>query len=113
MTRTCACVVYSCKNVRIYFNLFLSLQMLREQCLKLFQNEDIKRDVHGLLKSVIAVIYNELYPYVLLICIYNVFLLILILGILFMLYRVSHISVLPGYLSSSRATNDFIHSPPT
>ena len=68
--------------------------MLREQCLKLFQNEDLKRDVHGLLKSVIGIIYNELYPYVLLICIYNVFLLILILGILFMLYRVFHVSIL-------------------
>ena len=61
--------------------------MLRDQCLKLFQNEDLKRDIQGILKSIIGIIYNELYPYVLLICIYNVLLLLLILGILFMLYR--------------------------
>lgn len=61
--------------------------MLREQCMKLFQNEDIKRDAQTLMKCVFGIIFNELYPYLLLICIYNVLLLLLILGMLFMLYR--------------------------
>lgn len=61
--------------------------MLREKCLQLFQTEDIKRDVQTLLKSVIGIVYNEMYPYLLLICLYNVLLLILILGMLFMLIR--------------------------
>jgi hypothetical protein len=60
---------------------------LREHCLKLFQNDDIKRDVQCLLKSIIGIIYNEIYPYLVFLCIYNVFLLLLILGILFLVLR--------------------------
>jgi len=63
------------------------MSLLRDQCVLLFQNEDIKRDVHGLLKSTIGIIYNEIYPYLVLICIYSVLILILILGILFLLLR--------------------------
>ena len=68
--------------------------LLRDQCLQLFQNEDIKRDAQGLLKYIINIIFNEIYPYVLLICIYNVLLLLLVLGIIFlMLHRSKNLSV--------------------
>ena len=65
----------------------MDMSVLRDQCVLLFQNEDIKRDVHGLLKSIIGIIYNEIYPYLVLICIYSGLILILILGILFLLLR--------------------------
>jgi len=61
--------------------------MLREHCIQLFQNEDMKRDIQTLLKSLLTIIYNEIYPYLLLICIYSVLVLLLILGILFLLFR--------------------------
>jgi hypothetical protein len=64
------------------------MSLLRDQCVLLFQNDDIKRDVQCLLKSAISIIYNEIYPYLVLICIYSGFILILILGILFLLLRV-------------------------
>jgi hypothetical protein len=64
------------------------MSLLRDQCVLLFQNDDIKRDVQCLLKSVISIIYNEIYPYLVLICIYSGLILILILGILFLLLRV-------------------------
>lgn len=63
------------------------MSLLRDQCILLFQNEDIKRDVQCLLKSLISIIYNEIYPYLVLICIYSVFILLLILGILYLLIR--------------------------
>jgi len=60
---------------------------MRETCLQFFQNEDIKRDVKEIIRPIIGIIYNELYPYFLFLCIYNVFLVFIVLANFFLLLR--------------------------
>ena len=59
----------------------------REQCLQLFHNEDIQRDVRLFMKPIFSIVYNELFPYLLLMCIFQAFLLILVLGNMFLLVK--------------------------
>ncbi len=52
-----------------------------------FKNEDIKRDVKEIIKPVVAFVYDEIYIYLWFICIYNVFLLVLIIAVLYWVLR--------------------------
>jgi len=60
---------------------------IRDACIELFKNEDIKRDVTELIKPIVNIIYNEIYVYIWVICFYNVFLTFIILANLFLLLR--------------------------
>jgi hypothetical protein len=53
---------------------------IRDSCLEFFQKEDIKRYVQEIVRPLVNIIYNEIYPYVWFICIYNVFLIFLTLA---------------------------------
>lgn len=58
-----------------------------ESCIDFFQKEDIKRCVKEFVKPVVNIIYNEIYPYLWLICLYNVFLIFITLANLILLSR--------------------------
>lgn len=60
---------------------------IRDTCIEFFKNEDIKRDVKEVIKPIVLIIYNELYVYIWFICIYNVFLIFIVLAILYLLIR--------------------------
>lgn len=60
---------------------------IRDTCIEFFKNEDIKRDVKEVIKPIGLIIYNELYVYIWFICIYNVFLIFIVLAILYLLIR--------------------------
>jgi len=63
------------------------MKTIRETCIDFFQNEDIKRDLHEILRPIVGMIYNEIYTYLWFICIYNVFLIFIVLANLFLLLR--------------------------
>lgn len=52
-----------------------------------FQKEDIKKLSKEIIKPVVNIIYNEIYPYIWFLCIYNVFLLFITLATLFLVIR--------------------------
>jgi hypothetical protein len=58
-----------------------------------FQKEDIKCYMKEILKTIVNIIYNEIYPYIWFICVYNVILIFITLAnliILSRLYNKSH-----------------------
>ena len=57
---------------------------IRDVCVDLFKNEDIKRDVKLLIQPVAAFIYDELYIYIWFICLYHIFIILIVLAILYM-----------------------------
>jgi hypothetical protein len=63
------------------------MKNIRETCLDFFKNEDIKREIGELVKPVGDFIYNQIYIYIWFICIYNVFLIFLVLANLFLLLK--------------------------
>jgi len=52
-----------------------------------FRKEDIKKLSKEIIKPVVNIIYDEIYPYIWFICIYNVFLIFITLANLFLLVR--------------------------
>jgi hypothetical protein len=70
----------------------MSSDSFRDTCFELLKNEDIKREFKEVIRSIVNIVYNELYIYVWFICIYNVFLIFIILANLFFLLRtIKHI----------------------
>jgi len=63
------------------------MKNIRDTCIEFFQNEDIRKDVKEIIKPLGTMVYNEIYLYVWFICIYNVFLLFIILANLFLLIK--------------------------
>jgi hypothetical protein len=63
------------------------MKNIRETCIEFLQNEDIKKDVKAIIRPIVGIIYNEVYPYLWLLCIYNVFLIFIILANLVLLLR--------------------------
>ncbi len=66
------------------------MKSLRDSCIEFFTNEDIRKNIKELLKPLVNIIYNELYLYIWLICVYNILLFFAILAILFLLYRLGN-----------------------
>jgi hypothetical protein len=56
----------------------------------IFKNEDIKRDVKEVIKPVVSFIYDEIYVYIWFICLYNVFFILIVLAILYLLIQMPH-----------------------
>ena len=63
------------------------MKNIRDTCIEFFQNEDIRKDVREIIKPIVHIIYNEIYVYIWFICIYNVFLIFLVLANLILLLR--------------------------
>jgi hypothetical protein len=66
------------------------MKSLRDSCIDFFKNEDIRKDIKELLKPLVNIVYNELYLYIWLICVYNILLFFAILAILFLLFRLGN-----------------------
>jgi hypothetical protein len=58
-----------------------------KEYLDLFQKEDIKHCVRDIVNPIVNIVYNEIYPYVWFICLYNVFLIFITLANLLLLSR--------------------------
>lgn len=72
---------------------------MRNVLVDFFKNEDIKRDVKDVIKPVVSFIYDEIYVYVWLICLYNVFFILVVLAILYLLIQ------LPNKVKIQNVTN--------
>jgi hypothetical protein len=55
------------------------MKNIRDTCIELFQNEDIRRDVKEIIKPLANMIYAESYLYIWFICIFCVFLLFMVI----------------------------------
>jgi hypothetical protein len=60
-------------------------QNIKKNCIDFFQNEDIKHYIKEIMKPLVQIIYDEIYLYVWIICMYNMFLFLFILAIFFLL----------------------------
>ena len=63
------------------------MKNIRDTCIEFFQNEDIRKDVKEMLKPFVQIIYNELYLYIWIIAVYNVFLFCGVLGLFIVILR--------------------------
>jgi len=63
------------------------MKSIRDTCIEFFQSSDIKRDVKAIIQPIVGIIYNEVYPYLWFLCIYNVFLIFIVLANLILLLR--------------------------
>jgi hypothetical protein len=61
------------------------MKNIRDTCIQFLKNEDIKRDIKDVIQPICEIIYNELYIYILFICIYNVILIFMIVLIIYLL----------------------------
>jgi hypothetical protein len=63
------------------------MKNIRDTCIEFLQREDTRRDVKEVIKPIANIIYNETYLYLWMICLYNVFLIFLILVNLFLVIK--------------------------
>lgn len=63
------------------------MKNIRDTCIDYLKKEDIKRDVRAVIQPIGILIYNELYVYLMFICIYHVFIALVLLTILYILLR--------------------------
>jgi hypothetical protein len=63
------------------------MMSIRETCLEFFKNEDIKRDVKEVIRPIFTMMYNEIYVYIWLICIYHVFFIFIVLANFYFLLK--------------------------
>lgn len=59
------------------------MKNIRDVCLELFKNEDIKRDIRLVVQPLSAFVYNELYVYIWFICLYHIVIILIVLAILY------------------------------
>jgi hypothetical protein len=61
------------------------MDKLRSSCLELFKSNEINKYV---IKPIISHLYNEIYIYIWLICIYHIFFIFIILAIFYILIKI-------------------------
>ena len=61
------------------------MRRIKDTFIDFFKNEEIKKELEWMIRPIFKLIYNEMYVYILLICIYNVILVFIILIILYIL----------------------------
>jgi hypothetical protein len=74
------------------------MKSIRDSCIEFFQDENIKRDLREIARPILNTIYDELNIYVWVICIYNIFLVFIILANLFLLIRLLRYSNKVSYI---------------
>lgn len=72
-------------NANKIFDYIKIMKNIKETCIEFFKNEDIKKDIRDVIKPLGLWVYNEIYVYLWILCIYNVFLFFIVLAILFIL----------------------------
>jgi hypothetical protein len=64
------------------------MKSIRESCIELFKDENIKKDIKTLLAPLVEIIYNDLYVYIWSICFFNLFLFVIIILNLVLLLKI-------------------------
>ena len=64
------------------------MKSIRDSCIEMLQSEDTRKNLREVVKPISNMIYNEVYPYMWLICIYIVVVTFIILANLWLLIRV-------------------------
>lgn len=64
------------------------MKSIRDSCIELFKDENIKRDIKTLLAPLVEIIYNDLYVYIWSICFFNLFLFVIIILNLVLLLKI-------------------------
>jgi len=64
------------------------MKSLKDRCVDFLKDKDIRNDMKELITPVFDMIYNDMYVYIWLICIYNIFLIILIIINLYLSHRI-------------------------
>ena len=63
------------------------MKSIRDSCIELLESEDTRKNLKEIVKPISNMIYNELYPYIWLLCIYIVVVTFIILANLILLTR--------------------------
>jgi len=66
------------------------MKNFRDTCIDFFTDESLKKDVREMMKPIFSMIYNEIYIYIWIIAIYNIFFIIMILVMFFILLKLSN-----------------------
>lgn len=61
------------------------MKTIKESFIEFFKNEETKKEMKLMIRPFFDLIYNEMYVYILLICIYNIVLVFILLVILYIL----------------------------
>ena len=64
---------------------------IRDRCIDFLKNEEIKKDVKDIIRPIVDMIYNEVHVYILFICLYLVFIFLIILANLYLLVKLLHL----------------------
>lgn len=64
------------------------MKSLKDRCIEFLKDKDIRNDMKEIITPLIDMIYNDMYVYIWLICIYNIFLIILIIINLYLSHRI-------------------------
>tara|TARA_Y100000389_G_C17410726_1_gene490759 strand:- start:598 stop:834 length:237 start_codon:yes stop_codon:yes gene_type:complete len=63
------------------------MKSLKQKCIDLFKNQEIKEDMKEIITPIFEMIYNEIYVYIWVICFYSVFLFLFTVINLFLLLK--------------------------
>lgn len=64
------------------------MKSIRDSCIELFKDENIKKDIKTLLAPLVEIIYNDLYVYIWSICFFNLFLFVIMILNLVLLLKI-------------------------
>ena len=64
------------------------MKSLKDRCVDFLKDKDIRNDMKEIITPLFDMIYNDTYVYIWLICIYNIFLIILIIINLYLSHRI-------------------------
>ena len=64
------------------------MKSLKDRCIEFLKDKDIRNDMKEIITPLFDMIYNDMYLYIWLICIYNIFLIVLIIINLYLSHRI-------------------------
>lgn len=64
------------------------MKNIKQTFIEFFNNEDMRKEITEMIKPIRESVYNEIYIYIWFICIYNVFLLFIIIANLILLLKI-------------------------
>ena len=63
------------------------MRTLRDTCIEYLINENTRRDIQEIIKPIFSLFYNELYLYIWIIIFYNIFSIVMITAMFYMLIK--------------------------
>jgi len=64
------------------------MKKLKDICIDFFKNEDTKKDMRDMIHPLFTIIYNEIYVYIWIIAIYNIFFVFILLAVFFIILNI-------------------------